>query len=240
MLSVLSIGNSFSQDAQRYLHQTAAADGVELTCVNLYIGGCPLWRHFRNYELDEKAYELQYNGECTGFNVSIREALLNREWDYVTLQQASHFSPKYETYEPYLTSLAAEIRRLCPQARFAIHETWAYAQDSERLTQMMGYTDEHDMFREIESAYTQAAADSHAELMIPAGRAMMALRDMGLTAHRDGFHASRGMGRYAIALTWYHALTGGSIADNALTSFDVPVSPEEIRSAKKAAETAFA
>ena len=42
MLKVLSIGNSFSQDAQKWLHQLAAENGVELQAVNLYIGGCTL------------------------------------------------------------------------------------------------------------------------------------------------------------------------------------------------------
>ena len=41
-MNILSIGNSFSQDAQRYLHDIAKADGVVLSAFNLYIGGCPL------------------------------------------------------------------------------------------------------------------------------------------------------------------------------------------------------
>ena len=39
MLKVLAIGNSFSQNAMTYLHQIARAAGVDLQCVNLYIGG---------------------------------------------------------------------------------------------------------------------------------------------------------------------------------------------------------
>jgi len=34
-MNILSIGNSFSQDAQRYLHQIARADKTDLKCVNL-------------------------------------------------------------------------------------------------------------------------------------------------------------------------------------------------------------
>ena len=41
-MKILSIGNSFSEDAQRYLKLIAGANGRELTCVNLYIGGCSL------------------------------------------------------------------------------------------------------------------------------------------------------------------------------------------------------
>ena len=101
-MNVLSIGNSFSQDAQRYLNGIAKSAGVNLNCFNLYIGGCPLSRHFRNMHSGERAYTLEMNGTSTGFPVSIKEALLTRDWDYVTIQQASSYSPKYETYLPYL------------------------------------------------------------------------------------------------------------------------------------------
>ena len=109
-MNVLSIGNSFSCDAQRYLHGIAAADGYALNCFNLYIGGCPLATHFRNLHTDQPAYTLEMNGVNTGFRVSIKEALLNREWDVVTLQQASHDSCNYETYQPYLSVLADAVR----------------------------------------------------------------------------------------------------------------------------------
>ena len=36
-MDVLSIGNSFSEDSQRYLNGIAKADGVELNTFNLYI-----------------------------------------------------------------------------------------------------------------------------------------------------------------------------------------------------------
>ncbi len=39
MLKILSIGNSFSQDAQRYLYDISKSNGEEIKNVNLYIGG---------------------------------------------------------------------------------------------------------------------------------------------------------------------------------------------------------
>ena len=39
-MKVLAIGNSFSNDAMRYLHGIAKADGVDMKTVNLFIGGC--------------------------------------------------------------------------------------------------------------------------------------------------------------------------------------------------------
>ena len=44
-MKVLSIGNSFSDDAQRYLRKIAAKEGVEIETLNLCIGGCPLSLH---------------------------------------------------------------------------------------------------------------------------------------------------------------------------------------------------
>ena len=47
-MRVLAIGNSYSQDATRYLYGIARAGGVDVKVVNLYIGGCSLSRHYRN------------------------------------------------------------------------------------------------------------------------------------------------------------------------------------------------
>ena len=44
-MNILAIGNSFSQDATTYLHQVAKADGEDITVINLYIGGCSLYKH---------------------------------------------------------------------------------------------------------------------------------------------------------------------------------------------------
>ena len=73
-MNILAIGNSFSTDAMRYLHEIAMADGEKITTVNLYIGGCPLDLHEENIKNDARAYSIEYNGETTGFSVSSRGA----------------------------------------------------------------------------------------------------------------------------------------------------------------------
>ena len=105
-MKILAIGNSFSVDATRYLHDIAKADGVRLAAANLYIAGCPLDLHYRNMRSGERAYELQYDGHMTGFSVSLDEALLNRSWDVVTLQQVSSRSFDPTSYQPYISALA--------------------------------------------------------------------------------------------------------------------------------------
>ncbi len=233
-MQILSIGNSFSQDAHRYIHGIARADGEELTTCNLFIGGCSLSTHYRNMLSGKPAYGLEVDGGRTGFFVSMEEALLNRDWDVVTLQQASPYSNRYETYQPYLDALTEYIRKCVPKAEIAIHQTWAYAPDSVKLTETMGYSTHSEMFADVEAAYSKAAKDIGVDLVIPSGAVMHALIAAGAEiVHRDPIHASFGLGRYALGLLWYTVLTGQDIRMNTFSDFDEPVSPEEIALAKQ-------
>lgn len=232
-MNVLSIGNSFSEDAQRYLHQIAKADGVEINAFNLYIGGCTLSQHYQNMLSEERVYALGMNGESTGFKVSLKEALLNRNWDIVTLQQASILSHDYSSYEPYLQKLAEYVRLCVPKARIVIHQTWAYEQGGE-LLQRAGYCDYRDMLYNIKNAYESGAKVVNADKIIPSGELFCALLQNGIEkVHRDTFHASYGLGRYALGLLWYCFLTGNSIENNAFNDFDEAITDRHLEIAKR-------
>ena len=234
-LKVLSIGNSFSDDAQHYLYQIARAGHQELKAVNAYIGGCSLHRHYINMLSGDKAYQMELNGFFSGLAVGLQEILLNDEWDVVTLQQASHFSHRYDTYQPYLTELAAFVRRCCPKAKLLIHQTWAYEQGSHRLCEELGYTDQAEMFRDLKDAYAKAAASIKADGILPNGETLQNALAAGIPkVHRDTFHADLGIGRYMLAATWYQALTGKSIFDNSFRDFDLPVEEKWIPIAQRA------
>jgi len=62
-MKILAIGNSYSQDGTRYIHEIAAADGVDILTKNLVIGGCSLERHHNNILSGENAYYLEINGK---------------------------------------------------------------------------------------------------------------------------------------------------------------------------------
>lgn len=233
MKKILCIGNSFSQDATRYLHQIARSAGEEFQVANLYIGGCPLERHYRNMLSGKPAYELQYDGHKTNFFVSLEDALLNRSWDVITLQQASYYSPKPDSYTPYAEELAAYIREMCPKAKLVVHQTWAYEDGSEKLLERACYPTSAAMFADIEVAYAKMAQDIDADGIIPAGKMFQNLLGRGIPkVQRDTFHASLGLGRYALGLLWYRMLTGDAVADIAFNDFDEPVPDEQIAIAK--------
>ncbi|MBR6633114.1 MAG: DUF4886 domain-containing protein [Clostridia bacterium] len=233
-MNILSIGNSFSQDAQRYLHRIAKADGFTLNTFNLYIGGCPLSLHYRNMLSEERAYTLEMNGESIGFKVSLKDALLNRDWDVVTIQQVSNLSPYYETYQPYLDKVVEYVRLCVPKAKIAIHQTWAYEQGSQRMNVELGYNDHVDMFKDIEASYKKAAEQINADLIIPSGKLFQRLIEAGIEkVHRDTSHAGFGLGRYALGLLWYSVLSGNGVKNNTFCDFDEEISEADIETAKE-------
>ena len=233
-MNILSIGNSFSQDAQRYLHRIAKADGFDLNTFNLYMGGCPLSLHYRNMISEERAYMLEMNGESTEFKVSLKDALLNRDWDVVTIQQVSSKSPYYETFQPYLDKIVEYVRLCVPKAKIAIHQTWAYEQDSHGLNVELGYNNHTDMFRDVKASYEKAAEEINADFVIPSGEVFQSLIESGIEkVHRDTFHASYGIGRYALGLLWYFILSGNDVKNNTFCDFDEEISEKEIIIAKE-------
>ena len=233
-MKILSIGNSFSQDAQRYLHRIAKSTGYELNSYNLYVGGCPLSRHHEIMITGEKAYELEINGETTNEFVSLDDVITKHEWDIITVQQVSNQSPDFATYEPYLTEIVNYVRKCVPKAKIAVHQTWAYEDGSERLTKELNYKKHEEMFRDIEIAYNKAYDLIDADFLIPSGKLFETLLANGIEkVHRDTFHARLGLGRYALGLLWYAVLTGRDTENITFNDFDESVTDEEIRIAKE-------
>ena len=236
-MNILAIGNSFSRDATRYLHQIARKDKYPVSIANLYIGGCSLETHFRNMMSGERKYLLDFNGQSTCFPTNIDDALLNRAWDVITVQQASKDSFSYETYQPYLDALVNHVRQYCPKAKIVVHQTWAYENESDRLLKVAKYETSKAMTADIVTAYNQAAKDINACGIIPSGELFEKLKEAGIShMHRDTYHASEGVGRYALALLWYRMLSGKSVMENTFCDFDEEVSDEEIEIVRNTVE----
>ncbi len=227
-MRVLCIGNSFSQDATRYLHDIAKTDGERMEAVNLYIGGCSLETHHQNMKSGDRAYELQYDGHMTGFFLSLDEALTSRPWDVITMQQVSAQSFAPDSYRPYVGELAEHVRKVQPQAKLVLHQTWAYEAGSQRL-QEVGYLTPEQMMEDIVKAYEEIAQEIGAAGIIPSGQLVSRLLSLGLGQfHRDTFHATLGAGRYALGLLWYRMLTGNTVSGNGFRAFDREITTEEL------------
>ncbi|MBQ7829143.1 MAG: DUF4886 domain-containing protein [Clostridia bacterium] len=237
-MNILAIGNSFSEDATRYLHGIARADGVYTEVLGAAIGGCSFEWHYRNMLADRKDYMLFFNGSYTGFKITLKEALLSREWDVITIQQVSHLSFNKDTYQPYATALASYIRQLAPKARLLLQQTWAYEEGTDRLHNIAGYRTGETMLADIKRAYSEICEEVGFDGIIPSGELFGKLLENGIPrVHRDTFHATLGLGRYALGLLWYRMLTGKSVADNKFCDFDEPISDEEIAIVKRCVDS---
>ncbi len=225
MKKILSIGNSFSYDAHRYLNMVAKANGDELKNVNLYIGGCTMKKHYINIIDDVREYGFMFNGEETGLFVSVREALKSDDWDYITLQQASCHSFDFDNYNPYLERIGEYIDRYSPKAKVLIHQTWG---TSDVSAMDFGFEGTEKMFEAVSDAYDKAAKLINADGIIKSGEAMLeAYKQNREIVYRDPIHASLGFGRYMLALVWYRFLFGEKEDFKHIEKFDVPVSEEE-------------
>ena len=235
-MKILSIGNSFSEDAQRYLSAVGHSLGLEIKCVNACIGGCTLVRHYNNMRSGTPDYLVQVCGSNLRDGATLEEILLSDTFDVITLQEASVRSADYRNFEPYLSSLVEYIREKCPTARIALHETWGYESGSEKIKNL-GFNMHSEMYEKIKTAYAIAMVDAKADLLIPSGAVMARLNENGLKIHRDGFHASRGIGRYALALCWIKAICGISVKDNEFYDFEEEVTEEERQAVIRAVES---
>ena len=220
-MRILAIGNSFSQDALAYLHDLAAAGGREAETMNLYIGGCSLEQHAQNIRSGAQDYVCEINGQNTGRMISIRGALEQGPWDVVTLQQASYLSGEPESYVPWLQEVADFVRRLSPDSRLWIHQTWVYQPGGDDPDFWRYHNDPAYMYRCLHDAYETASRRLGAPLL-PLGAVIQELQADpafdaaagGVSLYRDGRHLGLLYGRFAAAAVWYERLLDGRILEN--------------------------
>ena len=214
VIRVLAIGNSFSEDAvEQNLHLIAGDRNTPMVIANMYIGGCSLDRHLKN--IREDIHDYRYTKFDAEGNKQIRqrvalsEVIAEEAWDYISIQQVSGVSGQAASYAN-LGEIVAWIRANAPQAKLLFHQTWAYARTSTHRDFPKYDCDQDKMHRAICATVAQECPKVGITDIIPVGQAMDLLRrktgDYDLT--RDGYHLSKGVGRYLAACVWYQTLTG--------------------------------
>jgi len=236
-LRILGIGNSFTDDGMMYLPELLEAAGIRNVVLGrLYIGGCSLERHCREYAGNKPSYTYSKSTDNRWKTVSKKATLLDgltdERWDVVVLQQSSGKSGMYQTYRPWFDRLAEIVRWHCPNAGACIawQQTWAYARTSEHKDFGRYEKKQQLMYDAIVASVEQLLDDTSVEVVIPSGTAIQDLRATelcdSLDLTRDGYHLSLKAGRYTAACTWFQSLVapafGTSVADNECRLEDTP------------------
>lgn len=158
---LLTIGNSFSQNATRFLGDLAKSTGDTLVQRSANVGGASLelhWSKAQAFEADPQNKQGRY---VTG--KSLKEELEAGPWDVVTIQQASIKSHDVATYRPYAKQLADYVHARAPGATLMIHQTWAYRIDSPRFSTARAKLGEpvsqRAMYDELTAAYKTIASE---------------------------------------------------------------------------------
>jgi hypothetical protein len=168
----------------RYLPQIIASDpDLVADAAYAYIGGCSLDKHVALAEAHEadptkgNSYRYNMNGKEIRKHASLKEMLLDGEWDYITIQQVSSKSFKIETYYPYTQRLVEYITKYAPDAEIVIHETWSHSIDSNRVKDWNLMPD--DMYAKLHAAYGQIGKEFGFRI-IPVGTAFQNAKKLAL------------------------------------------------------------
>ena len=170
-LRLFIIGNSFSQNATRYLPQLAKEGGHELILGRAEVGGCSLERHW-NAAAAAIANPEDEKGKFYG-GKTLKERMGDVKWDVVTMQQYSLLSPNVETYRPFAQKLHDYVKTLQPQAEVVMHQTWAYRADANSfgfINKTEKAKTQQEMWQNSRAAYRTIAAELNLRLL-PSGDA---------------------------------------------------------------------
>ena len=244
VVKILTIGNSFSEDAvEQHLYDLAKAEGVKVIIGNMYIGGCSLEKHLNNARGNKPAYKYRKIGlngkkvETKSF--TLESALSDEHWDYVSFQQNSGRSGMYDTWMESLPELMAYVKARVPKkTQMVLHQTWAYDKTSTHKDFKNYKHDQDLMFKAIVDAVHKAAKELDVKIIVPCGTAIQNARTtpLGECITRDGYHLHKTYGRYVAACTWYETIFKKNVVGNAYKPKDM--TPEQQRQAQKSAHAA--
>ena len=210
-INILMIGNSFSVDAAKYTHQISLGSDVEIELGVLYVGGCSLEQHVNFIKDGSTPYEWFINDISTGRYISLKEALLMKEWDYIALQQVSVFSGLKDTFYPYIKELIEYVKQYQKKPVFVLHKTWPYQNGFENTNFEHYRYDRETMYKCINETYDYVSKDLGIDIIIRSGDVIeKAIEKYGEKFHKDGFHLNE-VGRYLAGLGFVHTFNNNQM-----------------------------
>ncbi len=213
-LKILTIGNSYSDDAMEYVYNIAKSLGIEdVEVANLRYNSCSLAMHLDNAKNDKGVYMYRhwvngaekwtdYGSWSSNGTYKISQAVTDADWDFIVFQQVSTSSTNASTYDD-LNELIAIVEELNPTAKLAWHMTWGNKATTD-LTMYNGI---------VSAVQEKILTNDKIDVVIPVGTAIQNARgtSVSLDAVMRNNHLGYGLGRYIAGLTFIKTLTGLSI-----------------------------
>ena len=252
--SVLVLGHSFSVDCTEHLPALAVEAGIDNFRIARFVkANCSMEERY-NFFLED--YDKGY-AECDPGCIewekakkTVKQALEDRAWDAIVFQNSLENEGFYDKAQPWLNKMVTYILkvqkkkfkntpRLCWNMFWPISVILETSQSEPHRTRMAPYQQSSQiMFEHYVQAAKEISEQTLVKNVIPAGTTIMNLRASKLNTlemkefTRDGYHLSKGAGRYAAACTWFEYLLkpvyGISVLGNPLRlpDYDAPVLDE--------------
>ncbi len=248
-ISVLTIGSSYLYNATDQLYPVLESLGYDdITVANIYSSGCKINAHMQNIEQDKGAYEYRKANKTTGKlkevfieidginytnKYKMSDALTERAWDYVVINQGATEQGVTETFEK-LPDYLAYVKSKAPSAKISFHMGWTFSNIS-TLPEFENYyeSSEDVMYQAIINAIKSQVEPLNFYKIIPNGTVVRNARTSNLEELRITYdpttygHATADFGRYMVALTVATTLTGKDISN-------ISYKPESVTEEEKA------
>ena len=222
-IRILCIGNSFSEDTTAHVPKIAKSLGFKpILIANLYIGGCPITKHYHNLLQDAPVYRYDRNDGTRWVShegCSIREAIESESWDWISIQHGSSDGNRYTDPDCYrdLPLLVAQVKALAgAHTKIAFNMTWTGESNFDHHEIVENGGDIDLLFQKIVTITEQVVGQVEGiDRIIPTGTAVHNARATALVSrlHRDGYHLSMDIGRYLAGLIFFQTLSNTSTDD---------------------------
>lgn len=247
-LKVLTIGNSFAENASIYASEIAKINGKDLTFGYLKFPSCTIDQHYQAATENLAVFKFQitypdgskttvkneasWNNPDPATSATVAEALEYYDWDVIVFQQESNNARTLSTYSN-LGNLIEFVKGYCPDAKLAIHEVWRWGIWS------------YDDYLSIKNN-TAAVAEQYSLDIIPSGAAFenarTALKSDTIVNDNDSgnYQHANGYGQYLAGCVYTGALFGIEISETTFASHPAVTNAETAAILTKAANDAVA
>lgn len=224
---ILAIGNAYSLNSIWHLWDVANDCGSkDIVVALLYISGASIDEHLETIKKKgtyEKYYRFKNSAQREEFiGYTFDKAILEEDWDIITIQQSSEDSPFSYTYEK-LSDLISCIKQFCPETKIVWNMTWSYANSYNNSTFAQFGNDQEKMYTAIvDSVKGNVLTNGCINGIIPVGTAIQNVRltHIGDVLNSgDGTHLKGDYGLYTASLTYYAYLTGKEVMNLPLTPY---------------------
>lgn len=208
-LKVLSIGNSFTEDAMYYVGPIMESAGIDSETYSIYYvshSAASLAHWWQVASQDQHVVLHCQAGKRMPVKEGTLAELFAQDWDVVVLQQYSMDAINYATFNPWLRNLIDFIRDHCtnPNVTLAWQMPWSYNDcDEPSLSH-------YERWALLVYTTQQMSRIDGIDVVIPIGTAIQNARYTSLYTPslltRDGWHLDCGVGRYIAACTWIQSL----------------------------------